>query len=182
VARALTARLPLARALVGLGSNLGDRAGAVRAAAVALSRTPGIRLLMRAPLYVTRPVGYRAQPWFVNSAVLLETTLGPARLVGRFKRVEAALGRRARRKNGSRIGNGPREIDIDLLLLGDRVHAGRGVTVPHARFHERAFALVPAADIAGGMRHPVLGMGISSLARRAPVGRAGIRRLRRGEA
>ena len=132
-----------------------------------------MRLIRRAPLYVTRPVGCGAQPWFVNSAVLLETTLGPDRLVARLKRTEAVLGRRSRGRNG------PREIDMDLLLLDDRVYSGRRASVPHPRFHERAFALMPAADIAGGMRHPVLGLPVSSLARISARSRGarGVRRL-----
>jgi 2-amino-4-hydroxy-6-hydroxymethyldihydropteridine diphosphokinase len=101
-------------------------------------------------LYTTSPVGYSAQRDFLNGVVELRTRLGPRELLARIKEIERVLGRRPG------IRNGPRPIDIDLLLLGRHVVRRRGLEVPHPRMHRRRFVLEPLAEIAPRALHPLL--------------------------
>lgn len=129
-------------AYVGLGSNLGDSRQQVLDAFVALDGLPHTRLLQRSRLYRTPPWGRLDQPAYVNAAAALETTLEPAVLLDALLGIERAAGRvRAERW-------GPRTLDLDLLLYGDDVIDVAGLTVPHPHLSERAFVLLPLADIA----------------------------------
>ena len=148
-------------AVIGMGSNLGDRRANLAAAVAALRVAAGVRVVRASRPVRTAPVGYRRQPWFDNAAVLVRTRLPPRALLARMRSIEAALGRRRSRRFG------PRTIDLDLLLYGARVIRSRALTVPHPRMHERAFVLLPAAAVAGTMRHPLLGSSLRTLARRA---------------
>jgi 2-amino-4-hydroxy-6-hydroxymethyldihydropteridine diphosphokinase len=130
------------RAYVGLGANLGDRDGALRAALDRLSAEPGIELVAVSSFRETDPVGYLDQPRFVNAAAAVETELGPHELLDRLLAVERDLGRT---REGPRFG--PRTIDLDLLLYGDVVLDEPGLTLPHPRLHERRFALEPLAEL-----------------------------------
>jgi 2-amino-4-hydroxy-6-hydroxymethyldihydropteridine diphosphokinase len=160
----------IAVACVGLGSNLGDPAEAVRDAVRRLRATPGVLAVAASPLYATDPVGVTDQPRFVNAAARVETTLAPEELLAALLAIERAMGR----ARGKRWG--PRTIDLDLLLHGDLVIDRPGIAVPHPEMHRRAFVLVPLAEVAGGVRHPVLGRTIAELA--AGLGAAsGIERL-----
>ena len=123
-------------AYVGLGSNLGDREGTIRAAIAAL---PGVFAVSR--LRETDPVGVTDQPTFVNGAVALETELSPRELLERLLAVERELGRERRERWG------PRTIDLDLLLHGGETVDEPGLTIPHPRLHERRFALEPLAEL-----------------------------------
>jgi 2-amino-4-hydroxy-6-hydroxymethyldihydropteridine diphosphokinase len=127
----------VARAFVGIGSNLGDREATIRAAIDAL---PGVIAVSQ--LRETDPVGVTDQPAFLNGAVALETELSPRELLDRLLAVERELGRERRERWG------PRTIDLDLLLYGDEAIDEAGLTVPHPRLHERRFVLEPLADIA----------------------------------
>lgn len=134
--------------LLGLGSNVGRPLDNLREAVFRLHE---ICLVSRvSSIYRTEPVGNADQDWFLNCAVLIETSLDPHELLDRLLRIETAMGR------VRTIRNGPRIIDIDILLAGDRSINGAALTVPHPRMHERAFALYPSAEIAANMRHPLL--------------------------
>jgi 2-amino-4-hydroxy-6-hydroxymethyldihydropteridine diphosphokinase len=130
------------RAYVGLGANLGDRESTLRAAVAALDATEGVQVSAVSALRETEPVGYLDQPRFLNGAVALETTLAPRELLDALLAVERSLGRT---RGGPRFG--PRTIDLDLLLYGEESIDEQGLTVPHPRLHERAFALEPLAEL-----------------------------------
>ena len=122
-----------------LGSNLGDREGFL-AKAIAGIRDLG-RVTACSSVYETDPVGYRDQPPFLNMALALETDVSPTDLLARLKEIEANVGAK------STLRNGPREIDIDILLWsGGEVHVP-DLIIPHARMMERAFMLIPLAEI-----------------------------------
>ncbi len=123
-------------AYVGVGSNLGDREGAIRAAIAAL---PGVVAVSE--LRETDPVGVIEQPAFLNGAVALETELSPRQLLAALLAIERELGRERRERWG------PRTIDLDLLLYGGETVDEPGLTVPHPRLHERRFALEPLAEL-----------------------------------
>jgi 2-amino-4-hydroxy-6-hydroxymethyldihydropteridine diphosphokinase len=124
-------------AYVGLGANLGDREGTIRAAVADL---PGVVAV--STLRETDPVGITDQPRFLNGVAVLETELAPRELLDVLLAVERRLGR----ERGRRWG--PRTIDLDLLLYGDEVIDETGLTIPHPRLHERRFVLEPLADLA----------------------------------
>jgi|SRR3990172_6087488 len=133
----------MASAYVGLGSNLGERERMLRDALDLLAQVPGIELIAVSSFSETDPVGYLDQPRFVNAAAALETTLAPRELLGELLAVERRLGRT--REGQPRFG--PRTIDLDLLLYEDEVVDEHGLTVPHARLHERRFVLEPLAEL-----------------------------------
>lgn len=135
--------------LLGLGANLGDPLRQLAAAVRALSEH--IALSAVSAVYRTEPVGLREQPDFYNLVCLARTPLSPPALLGRLLEIEAALGR----VRGLR--DGPRMIDLDLLAYGSRVLRTEELALPHPRMHQRAFVLVPLAEVAPGWRHPVLG-------------------------
>jgi 2-amino-4-hydroxy-6-hydroxymethyldihydropteridine diphosphokinase len=130
------------RAYVGLGGNLDDREGLIRRALVLLAERPEIEVLLVSSLRETDPVGFLGQPRFLNGAAMVETTLTAPELLGELLAVERELGRT---RNGHR--NGPRTIDLDLLLYGDLVVDEPGLELPHPRLHERAFVLEPLAEL-----------------------------------
>jgi 2-amino-4-hydroxy-6-hydroxymethyldihydropteridine diphosphokinase len=126
---------------VGLGSNLEDPTRQVRQGFVELGQLPGTRVLAQSSLYRTAPVGRTDQPDFINAVAVLDTELVPSDLLRHLLALEARHGRvRAER-------NGPRTLDLDLLLLGDQVIHSPGLEVPHPRMHERAFVLLPLSEV-----------------------------------
>jgi 2-amino-4-hydroxy-6-hydroxymethyldihydropteridine diphosphokinase len=129
-------------AYIGLGSNLGDRERTLRAALARLNAAHGIRVLAVSRFRETEPVGFTAQPKFVNAAAALDTELEPRALLDALLAVERELGRT---REGPRFG--PRTIDLDLLLYGDTVVDEPGLHVPHPRLHERAFVLEPLGEL-----------------------------------
>ncbi len=135
-------------AYIALGANLGDPASTVRAAFAALAELPGSRLVRSSSLYRTAPVGITEQPEFVNAAAELATGLEPEALLDALLAVEQTFGRvRAAR-------NGPRTLDLDLLLYDDRQLDLPRLTLPHPRLHLRAFVLQPLAEIAPELQLP----------------------------
>jgi 2-amino-4-hydroxy-6-hydroxymethyldihydropteridine diphosphokinase len=141
-------------AYIALGANLPSPAGTPRqtldAAILRLAETGAI--VARSPYYSTDPVGYADQPTFLNAAVALETALEPQPLLDRLLEIERSFGRD--RSHG--IPNGPRTLDLDLLLYGNRVLSTPSLELPHPRLAQRAFVLVPLAEIAPGLIHPQL--------------------------
>lgn len=127
---------------LGLGSNIGDREGNIRAAVAKLAAYPGIRVERVSSLYATAPVGYTDQPEFLNAVAAVTTTLEPPALLAACLALERELGRERL------IRWGPRTIDIDVLLYDDAVVASDELTLPHPRLLERCFVLVPLAEIA----------------------------------
>jgi 2-amino-4-hydroxy-6-hydroxymethyldihydropteridine diphosphokinase len=140
---------------LGLGSNLGDRLLNVKAAHPALA--PYACIFAASPVYETAPWGYTDQPAFLNQVLGIETGLSPLELLAALKRVEVDLGRI------TSFRYGPRLIDLDILFYDDLVLETPGLVIPHPRLAERAFVLVPMADLAPDLRHPTLGKTVSEL-------------------
>jgi len=130
----------LTRAAVALGSNIEDPEAQVARAFDELAALPQTRLIARSKLHRTAPVGYAAQPDFVNACALVETALEPRALLDQLLAVEKRHGR------VRDIPNGPRTLDLDIVVYGDRVIDEPGLKVPHPRAHERAFVLVPLLE------------------------------------
>lgn len=134
---------------IGLGSNLADPAAQVEAGLRALARLPKTRLVARSRLYSSAPWGRVDQPEFVNAAAQLETVLEPGLLLDALLQIERAAGRE---RDGTRWG--PRVLDLDILVYGERRIAEPGLHVPHPHLPERAFVLVPLAEIAPDLQVP----------------------------
>jgi len=127
---------------VGLGANLGDATGTIRKAIGALARLPETRLLRSSRLYRTPAWGVTAQPDFINAVAVLDTGLPARALLDALLDLERAGGRV--RIDGERWG--PRTLDLDVLLYGDKIVDEPGLRVPHPHLHERAFALLPLLE------------------------------------
>lgn len=148
-------------AWVGLGSNLGRPRRQLNRALDALDTLPGSRLLRRSRCYRTSPVGDPDQPDFVNAVAEIETALDPEALLDALQAIEHDHGRE--RDPARRWG--PRTLDLDLLLFGDRRIASERLTVPHPRMHQRAFVLKPLAELAPALAVPGRGTVEQLLAR-----------------
>ena len=135
-------------AYVALGANLGDPAATIRAAFVALANLPESLIAHCSSLYRTAPVGNTEQPEFINAVAALETTLAPEALLDALFDIEARFGRIRAEKNG------PRTLDLDLLLYNNQQLNLPRLTLPHPRLHLRAFVLVPLAEIAPDLALP----------------------------
>lgn len=122
--------------------------------AVEKLQAPDLRLLRVSSIYETEPVGYREQPWFLNQVAEFESELSPRELFHRAKNVEHELGR------VPTFVNGPRNIDIDLILCGDAVVESDDLVVPHPRYRERRFVLDPLLELNPDLRDPVTGLRI----------------------
>lgn len=149
-------------AFVGLGANLGDRESFCRRAVRMVHETDGCRVDSVSRLYRTEPVGVCGHDWYLNAAMEVRTTLSPYGLLERLLDVEASLGR---------VRTGildPRVIDLDLLLFGKTVTTEPGLVLPHPRMHLRRFVMVPMAEIAPGLVHPVLGVTLEDLLESCP--------------
>jgi 2-amino-4-hydroxy-6-hydroxymethyldihydropteridine diphosphokinase len=134
---------------IGLGSNLADPAAQVAAGLRALARLPKTRLVAHSRLYRSAPWGRADQPEFVNAVIQLETALEPRELLDHLLGIERGAGRE---RDGTRWG--PRILDLDILAYAQRRVAEPGLQVPHPHLHERAFVLVPLAEIAPDLHIP----------------------------
>lgn len=153
-------------AYIGIGSNVGNRMRHCEAAVAALRGTPGVRVERVAAWRETAPVGPVPQGDFINGAVRVATTLSARDLLDTCLSIERAMGRERR------IPKGPRVIDLDLLLYGDRVIDEPGLAVPHPEMAHRRFVLEPLAEIAPNMRHPVTGRTAAEMLTDLPALRA----------
>jgi pantoate--beta-alanine ligase len=160
--------------LLGLGSNLGNREERLRAALDLLEDGGRVRVVRTSAFRETEPVGGPPQGKYLNGVAFAETNLDPEELLLLLKDVEVRIGRRP---GGERWG--PREIDLDLLLYGDRVIERPGLIVPHPRLPARRFVLEPAAEVAPTMEHPVLRRSLASLLRELGAADAGVPTLLR---
>ncbi len=149
-------------AYLGLGSNLGNREQHIETALAKLA-APGLRVARVSSLYETEPVGFTAQRWFLNLVAEIETELFPMQLLSRIATVEQALGR------VRTVKNGPRTLDIDILLYGRAVVRTARLEIPHPRMAERRFVLAPLAELAPDLRHPVTHQSIRAMLDAAPA-------------
>lgn len=164
----------MAAVVIGLGSNLGDPAAAVRDAVRRLESVfPGLRV---SGLYASAPMYFLDQPRFVNAVAIVETGLGPRSVLAALKRIEAEMGRRPRARNG------PREIDLDVVAYGVLAYrfgpegAPAALEVPHPRAFERRFVLEPWADVDPGAVLPHRGA-VADLLRSPAVAEQALERL-----
>jgi 2-amino-4-hydroxy-6-hydroxymethyldihydropteridine diphosphokinase len=150
-------------ACIALGANIGEPLRQIEAGFNALAALPGTRLTARSSLYRSAPVGYADQPDFINAVALIDTTLEPHALLEALLAIERVNGR------VREFPNAPRTLDLDIVLYGDTVIHDPGLTIPHARMLERAFVMLPLAEIAPEMQVPGQGK-VSELAARVDAG------------
>lgn len=141
--------------IIALGSNLGDRLDNLDHAVQSLP--PDVQVVRLSSVYETKPWGYLDQPDFLNQVLQAETELNPAELLKYLKRIETKIGRRASFRYG------PRAIDLDILFYNELILNVAGLIIPHPRLAERAFVLVPLAELEPDKIHPVLGITIRGL-------------------
>ncbi|MBI1338549.1 MAG: 2-amino-4-hydroxy-6-hydroxymethyldihydropteridine diphosphokinase [Phycisphaera sp.] len=152
----------MAKAYLGLGSNLGDRRAHLDLAEAALSELPDSSLLAFSSIYETEPVGPQSQGKYLNAAAVIETALSPRLLLKYLRDIEGRCGREDLK---TRIKWGPRTLDIDILLYDNRVVSDDDLVIPHPLMHDRLFVLKPLAEIASRAVHPILEMTVGDLLR-----------------
>lgn len=135
---------------LGLGSNLGDKVSNCLRALKDLSSTGQNNIQAISSLYKTEPIGYQEQDWFINCVANVITPLSPHSLLQLLQRIEEQMGRRRTFRWG------PRVIDLDILLYGNDVIEEADLIIPHPHLHERGFVLIPLAELAPDLIHPVL--------------------------
>lgn len=154
---------------LGLGSNVGDRPGHLRRAVAGLADSGGIEAV--SSVYESPPAGYEDQGDFLNLVAVLRTDLAAGALLESLWALEDEAGRRRPFRNA------PRTLDIDIILYGDRVLRRPGLSVPHPRWRDRPFVVVPLLEVAPDWRDPVTGCTVSEVARAVPAGEDAIRKV-----
>ena len=147
----------MAHAYIGFGSNIDDRLNYITQALQLLLEVDSVSLIQISSLYETEPVGYEEQGWFLNGVVAVETDLPMHWLLALLKKIEGLVGRQHRARWR------PREVDLDLLIYGQCCVNTPDLTVPHPEMHQRSFVLVPFAEIAPNVLHPILQQDIRTL-------------------
>jgi len=137
-------------AYISVGSNIGDKLQNCQKGILALKQPLVSKLRAQSPFYLSEPVDYKAQDWFINAVIKIETTLKPFPLLEKLKAIQHRAGRKHHR-----IRYGPRILDMDILLYDDRVIGSPGLKIPHPRMHKRRFVLQPICDIDKTIVHPV---------------------------
>lgn len=138
----------MARVYIGLGANLGEPVENLKAALKLINESPDLAVTKASSVYLTEPVGYEDQPWFYNCVAEIQTNQTPVRLLETLQGIENELGR------VRDIRWGPRTVDLDILLYDEIQIGEQHLTIPHPRMKERAFVIVPLAEIAPGARFP----------------------------
>ena len=147
----------MAHAYIGFGSNINDRFNYITQALRLLLDADDVSLIQISSLYETEPVGFEEQEWFVNGVVAVKTDLPVQKLLALLKEIEGTVGREHRTRWG------PREVDLDLLIYDQCCINTPDLTVPHPEMHQRSFVLVPFAEIAPDVLHPILQQNIRTL-------------------
>ncbi|OGF52761.1 MAG: 2-amino-4-hydroxy-6-hydroxymethyldihydropteridine diphosphokinase [Candidatus Firestonebacteria bacterium GWA2_43_8] len=149
--------MPVLKAYLSIGSNVGNRSLNLKKAVLLLSKYGNIRVLRVSPLYETEPVGEVKQRCFLNGVVEIKTELSPLRLLAVCKEIEKKL------KRKKTVKWGPRIIDLDIILYGNRIVKQKGLTVPHKEMIKREFVLRPLVDLNKKGVHPVVKKSFSKL-------------------
>lgn len=147
---------------IGLGSNLGDRAGQLREALARVGALEGVEVVARSALFETAPMYLEDQPEFLNAVAKLRVAGGLERLLTSLMEIEAQL------KRHRELKNGPRTVDLDILLAGTLILQTPTLSLPHPLMHERAFVLAPLVQLAPALMHPTLGLTMAQLFERCP--------------
>ena len=150
------------KALIGIGSNLGSPAENCKSAISLLCESDSISLLKQSALYQSEPIGKKNQPWFVNAAIEIQTTLSPESLLKTLLNIEQQMGRTRSEKWGPRI------IDLDILDYEGRIINSKPLTLPHPEMLNRRFVLEPLSEISSSVIHPVKKKSIQSLLNELP--------------
>lgn len=149
----------MARVFLSLGSNIEDRLSNIQQAVSYLSLEHEIKIIKTSSFYETEPWGNKDQPWFLNACVALDTSLSPSDLLKLCQKIENSLGR-IRDNNHKWL---PRTIDIDILMVDDKIISEPDLIIPHPYMHQRAFVLVPMLEVKADLVHPVFNKTISEL-------------------
>lgn len=140
----------MATAYIGLGSNIGDRIDIIKKSLETINSTPDIKVRKISSFYETEPMEYKNQDWFVNAVAEIDTELSPEELLDELNKIETDIERIRTLKWG------PRNIDIDILYYDQELVSTSDLQIPHLRMNSRAFVLIPLAEIANDIKHPIL--------------------------